>query len=156
MYNMIEYSLNCSYKTSSLPFYSNADATNFGNDIVNTGDFRFFKCEAKINLSNIKLHYWEIQLHNVIQIKLMEFQCIFQNFCCNTNSVASKDLSNFWRSLEMSLINCRVELKLERTKYCVLSAGGNDNVEINLDNIIFTIKGTKFYGPVGTLSAKDK
>ena len=56
----------------------------------------------------------------------------------------------------MSLINCRVELKLERTKYCVLSAGGNDNVDINLDNIIFTIKGTKFYGPVVTLSAKDK
>ena len=56
----------------------------------------------------------------------------------------------------MSLINCRVELKLEGTKYFVLSAGGNDNVDANLDNIIFTIKGTKFYGPVVTLSAKDK
>ena len=31
-----------------------------------------------------------------------------------------KYLSNFWRSLEMSLINCKVELKLKLTKYCVL------------------------------------
>ena len=38
-----------------------------------------------------------------------------------------KYLSNFWRSLEIPLINCNVELKLKWTKYCVFSAGASDN-----------------------------
>ena len=37
----------------------------------------------------------------------------------------------------MPLINCKVELKLKRTKYCVLSAAGNDNVNNNDSNNIF-------------------
>ena len=53
----------------------------------------------------------------------------------------------------MSLINYKVELKLKRTKYCVLSAAGADND--NSNNIIFTIKDTKLYAPVVTLSATD-
>ena len=53
----------------------------------------------------------------------------------------------------MPLINCKVELKLKWTKYCVLSAASNDNVNnIDSDNIIFTIKDTKLYAPVVTLS----
>ena len=53
--------------------------------------------------------------------------------------VLSEYLSIFWRSLEMPLINCKVELKLQWTKDCVLSAAGNDINNIN-SNIIFTIK----------------
>ena len=53
--------------------------------------------------------------------------------------VLSKYLSIFWRSLEMPLINCKVESKLQWTKDCVLSAAGNDINNIN-SNIIFTIK----------------
>ena len=33
---------------------------------------------------------------------------------------------------------------------------GNDNTDANPDNIFFTIKDTKLYVPVVTLSAKDK
>ena len=33
-------------------------------------------------------------------------------------AVPLKYLSNFWRSLEMVLINCKVELKLKWTNYC--------------------------------------
>ena len=55
----------------------------------------------------------------------------------------------------MAFINCKVELKLKWTKYCVLSAGGNDNVNGNSNNIIFTIKDTKLFVPVVTLLAKD-
>ena len=75
--------------------------------------------------------------------------------------VPLKNLSNFWRSLEISLINCKVELTLKWTKYCVLSAAGADNVNgnvndnVNFNNIIFTIIGTKLYVPVVTLSARD-
>ena len=53
----------------------------------------------------------------------------------------------------MPLINCKIELKLKWTKYCVFSANGNDNG--NADNIIFTIKDAKSYVPVVTLSAKN-
>ena len=69
-------------------------------------------------------------------------------------------LSNFWRSLEMPLItlDCKVELKFKWTKYCVLSAAGNDNDNDNSDKgkkIIFIIKNAKLYVPVVTLSARD-
>ena len=55
----------------------------------------------------------------------------------------------------MAFINCKVELKLKWTKYCVLSAGGNDNVNDNSNNIIFTVKDTKLFVPVVTLLVKD-
>ena len=34
----------------------------------------------------------------------------------------------------MPLINCKVELKLKWTKYCVLSAAGADNVNDNVND----------------------
>ena len=55
----------------------------------------------------------------------------------------------------MPLIHCKVELKLKCTKYCVLSAAGNDNANANLNNIVFTIKDTKLFVSVKTLSASD-
>ena len=62
-----------------------------------------------------------------------------------------KYLSNFWRSLEIPLINCKVELKLKWSNSSVLSAAGNDNANGSDDNFIFTIKDTKLYVPVVTL-----
>ena len=55
----------------------------------------------------------------------------------------------------MPLIHCKVELKLKCTKYCVLSAAGNDNTNANLNNFVFTIKDTKLFVSVKTLSASD-
>ena len=68
-----------------------------------------------------------------------------------------KYLSNLWRSLEIPLINCKVELKLNSRKHYVLSPNGNDtaNANANATNIIFTIKDTKLYVLLVTLSAKD-
>ena len=54
----------------------------------------------------------------------------------------------------MPLIDCKVELKLKWTKYCVLSAAGADNANANSNNIIFTIKDTQLYVPVVALSAR--
>ena len=44
--------------------------------------------------------------------------CIIVNSnCIQTIAVPLKYLSNFWRWLEMPLISCKVELKLNVTKY---------------------------------------
>ena len=50
----------------------------------------------------------------------------------------------------MPLNNCKLELKLKRTNYCILSAAGNENQSDNDKNdnankVIFTIKNTKLY-----------
>ena len=55
----------------------------------------------------------------------------------------------------MSLINCKVELKLKWANHCVLSAASDDNDNTDPNNIIFTVKDTKIYVPVDTLSARD-
>ena len=65
-----------------------------------------------------------------------------------------KYLSNFWRSVEMPLINCKVELKF---KWAMSLAGNENNINVDAygNNIIFSIKHTKLCVPVVTLSAKD-
>ena len=55
----------------------------------------------------------------------------------------------------MTLINCKTELRLTWKKHCALSASININANANPNNIIFTIKDTKQYVPVVTLSAKN-
>ena len=46
-------------------------------------------------------------------------------------------------------------MKFKSTKHCILAAASNGNTNENPNNIIFTIKGTKSYVPVVTLSAKS-
>ena len=58
-----------------------------------------------------------------------------------------KYLSNFFRSLEMPLINCKIKLNLTWKKECVLSTDIGDSV--------FIINDTKLYVPVVTLSKED-
>ena len=57
--------------------------------------------------------------------------------------------------LKFHLINCKVEWKFKWIKYCILSAAGAFNNDTNSEKIIFTIKETKQYVPVVTLSTKD-
>ena len=57
--------------------------------------------------------------------------------------VPLKYLSNFIRSLEMPLINCKIKLNLTWKKECVLSTDAG--------NAVFIINDTKMYVPVVTL-----
>ena len=61
--------------------------------------------------------------------------------------VPLKYLSNFFRSLEMSLINCKIKLNLTWKKECVVSTAN--------DEAVFIINDTKMYVPVVTLSKED-
>ena len=58
-------------------------------------------------------------------------------------------LSNFWRSLEMLLINCKVELSLKWTEKCILTTAANAS------KAIFKITDAKLYVPIVTLSVED-
>lgn len=51
-------------------------------------------------------------------------------------AVPLKYLINFWRSLKMRLINCKVERKPRWTDHCALSSVGADNDNANSNNII--------------------
>ena len=55
----------------------------------------------------------------------------------------------------MQLITCKVELKLNSTNYFPLSANDNYNDDGNFNNIIISIKDTKFYVPALTISPND-
>ena len=61
--------------------------------------------------------------------------------------VPLKYLSNFWRTLEMPLINCEVNIILTWSSTCVLVATNIPN-----QNATFAITDTKLYVPVVTLS----
>ena len=81
--------------------------------------------------------------------------------------VPLKHLSNFWRTLDMLLINLEINLILTWSENCVLTnkatrdavpaQGGNPAVSKinNQTDATFKIEDTKFYVPVVTLSTKD-
>ena len=76
-----------------------------------------------------------------------------------------KYLSSFWRSLNIPLINCNVELILTWFNNCVLISKATREADYDADpviyetdnpeNAIFEIKDTKLYVPVITLSKEN-
>ena len=77
--------------------------------------------------------------------------------------VTLKHLSNFWRSLDILLINCEVEIILTWFENCVLDdmivrAAGNNNdppAIVAPSGATFKITDTKLYVPVVTLSKEN-
>ena len=62
-------------------------------------------------------------------------------------AVLLKYFSNFWRTLEISLINCKINLIFKLSPTWVISEGNRA--------ISFAITDTKLYTPIVTLSIKD-
>ena len=58
-----------------------------------------------------------------------------------------KYLSNFWKSLEMPLTNCKIEFSLKWYEECILSNNGNAAT--------FTITDAKHYVPIVNLKIED-
>ena len=79
--------------------------------------------------------------------------------------VPLRHLSNFWRHLNIPLINCEVELILTWFKNCVLIGKSTREADYNAypnvyeidspENAIFKITDTKLFVPVVTLSKED-
>ena len=128
MYNLIEYSDN--YQDSSATHYQyKRDEPPEDDSVADlTAD----------NLSSLKY-----------KISLLGNPVVANNIARINVKVAVplKYLSNFFRSLEMPLINCKIKLNLTWKKECVLSTDD--------DNAVFIINDTKIYVPVVTLSKED-
>ena len=125
MYNLIEYSDN--YQDSSAALYQHKrDEPPEDNAIADlTAD----------NSSSFKY-----------KISLLGNPVVADNIARRSVKVVVplKYLSNFFRSLEMALINCEIKLNLTWKNECILSTGNG--------NAVFIINDTKLYVPVVILS----
>ena len=131
MYNLIEYSCNYSNTSESLwqskrdkPPTNNADL-NVNNDACNSESFKYRTAYADDNNNN----------NTNTSVKKAKIVVPF------------KYLSNFWRVLEMPLINCKIHLELNWIEDCILSSDEN--------SAKFTITDAKLHVPIITLSIKD-
>ena len=126
MYNFIEYNNNCSDTSGSLWQFKRDEI--IGN--INLTNNNSLSCKYKSNLIGNTDADGDNRKKEGIKI-----------------AVPLKCLSNFWRSLEIPLINCKVELSLRWYENCILS-----NVT---GNSTFEITDAKIYVPVVTLSTED-
>ena len=170
MYNLIEYSDN--YSDSSATLYQfKRDEPADDNDTFNAAgngpdDFNSDSFKYKFNITGTRN---EVQaqagppapacsLSNTEAQAAIAGNVVAGRVTNNVNIVVPlKYLSNFFRSLEMPLINCKIHLELDWSKNCILS-----NLALPAppalpvaDNSKFIIRDTKLYIPVVTLSKED-
>ena len=119
MYNLIEYSYNYSDTSGSLWQFKR-------DEIEKDDDLTVNSQHIPNNSSSFKYKSSFITGRNGVKIVVL-----------------LKNLSNFWRSLEMPLINCEVELSLKWHENYIFSSAGTAAT--------FAITDTKLYVPVVTL-----
>ena len=120
MYNLIEYSDNYAKTSGSLPQYFRDEPDD--NSIEDSESFK----------SKIKITGKTPNNNNVKDVEII---------------APLKYLSNFWRTLEMPLINCEVNLILTWSSTCVITNSNGAGA--------FAITDTKLYVPVVTLSTQE-
>ena len=128
MYNLIEYSDNYSDTSGSLWQFKRDEVPVNNADLTIDGS-KSFKYKAAL--------LGKTANHNDGKSFVKDAKIV----------VPLKYLSNFWRSLEMPLINCKVYLELNWIEDCILSSAG--------DSAKFAITDAKLHVPIVTLSTKD-
>ena len=123
MYNLIEYSDNYSDTSGSLWNFKRDERVNNA-DETNDDNAPSFKYKSNL-IGNTENNGTKNGVKIVVPLKY---------------------LSNFWRSLEIPLINCKVELSLKWYETCLLTTA---------TTATFEITDAKLYVPIVTLSAKD-
>ena len=122
MYKLIEYSVNYSDTSGSLWQFKKDEIVN--NADISNDNAPSFKYKANL-IGTAENNGTKNRVKIVVQLKY---------------------LSNFWRSLEMPLINYKVELSLKWYEKCLLTAATTET---------FTITDAKLYVPIVTLSIED-
>ena len=130
MYNLIEYSDNYSdtYGSSQQFKRNESPLTNAGNpDNDSTDNSTCFKYKSSFIGESAAVNNNRI-LKNIKTVAPLKY------------------LNNFWRSLEMPLINCKIHLELDWTKNCVIST---------IADTTFKTTNTKLFVPIVTSLMKD-
>ena len=107
MYNLIEYSNNYLETLGSL-WQFKRDEVPAGNSNLSINNSQSFKCKEPLlgKTTDVVAN----RNSSVKEAKIV---------------VPLEYLSNFWRSIEMTLINCKVYLELNWIEDCILSSAGN-------------------------------
>ena len=130
MYNLIEYSYNyLSTSGSSLQYFKDLPALDNNGAIVNfngANATQSLKFKAKMTGQTGDDGTKEVEI-----------------------TVPLKYLTNFWRTLEMPLINCEITLILTWSANCVI-------IDVDDQGSTLKVDDTKLYIPVVTLSTQDK
>ena len=134
MYNLIEYSDNYSDTSGSSQSFKR-DVIDNNAEVSNNDNAPSFKYKANL-IGNTETDRTKKRVKIAVPLKY---------------------LNNFWRSLELPLINCKVELSLRWIENCVLTSAAVDANANNTgaDSATFKITDTKLYVPIVTLSAED-
>ena len=134
MYNLIEYSDNYSDTSGSSQSFKR-DVIDNNAEVTNNDNAPSFKYKANL-IGNTETDRTKKRVKIAVPLKY---------------------LNNFWRSLEVPLINCKVELSLRWIENCVLTSAAVDANANNTgaDSATFKITDTKLYVPIVTLSAED-
>ena len=137
MYNLLEYSKNYRKTTGSLWNYYRDEPSD-----PLSSDSESFKYKTSITGNTYNIGDGE-EGYDANKVGKNETEVV----------IPLKHLSNFWRTLNIPLINCEIELILTWSKRCVLAdmtAANNPPTESE-----FQITGTKLYVPVVTLSKEN-
>ena len=126
MYNLLEYSDNYQNSTGRLYQFKRDEPPDDNADVANNTTSLVYKSKLIKGTDN----------HNVNNVKLV---------------VPLKYVCNFFRSLEMALVNCKIDLELTWHKDCMISSANAAANQV----VSFMITDTKLYVPIVTLSTKD-
>ena len=126
MYNLLEYSDNYQDSTGSLYQFKRDEPSGNNVDVANNTSSLVYKSKLISRTDD----------NNVNNVKLV---------------VPLKCVSSFFRSLELPLVNCKIDLELTWHKDCIISSVYAAAGQV----VSFMITNTKLYVPVVTLSTKD-
>ena len=159
MYNLLEYNKNHSNTSGSLRNYYRGELTDEKNDdngpnknIIISKSFKY-KTSITGSTYNVAASAGDYDA-NKEGTKKIEI------------AVPLKQLRNFWKTLDIPLINCEASLSLSWSANCVITslekrsvaAAQGDNPAVYDDsptNAVFKITDCKLHVPVATLSAED-
>ena len=148
MYNLLEYSKNYRKTTGSLwNYYRDEPNSTIGNNNITHSILNSESFDYKANFMENGVTHDNLTKNDVKVV------------------VPLKHLSNFWRHLDIPLINCEVELILTWFKNCVLTDKSTREADYNANPVVyeinnpedatFKITDVKLFVPVVTLSKEN-